>query len=73
MQLAEDELADDIRLVLNLNGDVLFPPADDPRCDDLPEQYSDGRTPVWAQGVLDAYHLQLSKPEQATFFTSEAA
>ncbi|MBN8791735.1 MAG: hypothetical protein J0I01_05850 [Stenotrophomonas nitritireducens] len=63
-----------VRLVLSLNGAVLFPTAPDQDHYDLPDCYADGRTPVWASTVLEAYHQQLACPQQQSIFqTAEAA
>ncbi|WP_313319556.1 hypothetical protein [Stenotrophomonas sp.] len=58
------------KLVIGLNETVLFTHFDGV---EIPEHYTSGRTPIWAQGVIDAYRAQAAKPEQATFFPSEAA
>lgn len=63
-----------VRLVLSLNGDVLFPSQPGQDHYDLPDRYADGRTPVWASTVIEAYHQQLAHPQQQSIFqTAEAA
>lgn len=65
---------EEVRLVLNLNGDVLFPTQPGQDHYDLPDCYADGRTPVWASTVIEAYHQQLAHPRQQSIFqTAEAA
>lgn len=65
-----DDLDIETKLVIGLNEAVLYTEFDGT---DIPDAYETGRTPVWAQGVIDAYQALLAKPEQATFFSSEAA
>lgn len=65
-----DDQEMETKLVIGLNEAVLFTQFDGV---DIPDHYTDGRTPVWAQGVIDEYQALLAKPEQATFFSSEAA
>ncbi len=60
----------DTKLVIGLDEAVLYNALDDT---DIPDQFTTGRSPTWAQGVVDAYRALAAKPEQATFFSSEAA
>lgn len=60
----------DTRLVIGLNEAVLFSSFDE---GGIPDAYTNGRSPMWAQGVIDAYREQLAKPVQKTIFNSEAA
>lgn len=60
----------DTKLVIGLNETVLFTQFDGV---EIPEHYISGRTPLWAKGVIDAYRALAATPEQATFFSSEAA
>ncbi|WP_207911784.1 hypothetical protein [Stenotrophomonas sp. ATCM1_4] len=69
----DDDSYIDTRLVLDLNGDTLFSAAPDDDYPDVPSQYLNGRTPVWAQTVVDSYNERLAAPQQQTFFSSEEA
>lgn len=64
------EVDPDTKLVVGLNEAVIFTQFDGV---EIPEHFTSGRAPFWAQGVIDAYRALSAKPEQATFFQSEAA